>query len=102
MTYAVTYRDTDQMSHDERAWYLSQIDEAVRLLPEGWAVDSDLWHEPTSAYPTVDWETRGVRTGRQAGGQPEACRLPRASPPSLLAPGHAELGPADPWTPVAA
>ena len=59
MTYRLTYRDTGQMSHDERAWYLSQIDEAVRLLPEGWAVDSDLWHEPTTAYPTVDWDALG-------------------------------------------
>ena len=59
MTYRLTYRDTAQMSHDERAWYLSQIDEAVRLLPEGWAVDSDLWHEPTTAYPTVDWDALG-------------------------------------------
>ena len=30
MTYALAYRDTDQMSHDERAWYLAQIDDAVR------------------------------------------------------------------------
>ena len=59
MTYQVAYRDTDQMSHDERAWYLSQLDEAVRLLPEGWAVDSDLWHEPTTAYPTVGWDALG-------------------------------------------
>ena len=59
MTYDLAYRDTDQMSPTERAWYLSQIDEAVRLLPEGWAVDSDLWHEPTSHYPIVDWDGQG-------------------------------------------
>ena len=59
MTYAVAYRDTEQMSHGERALYLSRIDEAVRMLPEGWAVDSDLWHEPTTAYPTVDWDALG-------------------------------------------
>ena len=59
MTYRLAYRDTDQMAHDERARYLSQIDDAVRLLPEGWAVESDLWHEPTTTYPTVDWTALG-------------------------------------------
>lgn len=56
MTYDVRFLDTEQMEADERGWYLARVDEILKVLDEGWALDADWWHEPTSAYPQTDWD----------------------------------------------
>lgn len=57
-SYHARFADTEQMEREERAWYLSRIDEVMRLLGEGCALDNDWWHEPTTAYPETDWDAR--------------------------------------------
>jgi len=57
MTYEACFADTEQMEPDERAVYLAQVDDVLRLLGEGWALDADWWHAPDLAYPATDWDT---------------------------------------------
>jgi type IV secretion system protein TrbE len=63
MTYDMRFRDTEQMEPEERAWYLSRLDETLKVLDEGWVMESDWWHAPTADYPATDWEAVGAPRG---------------------------------------
>jgi hypothetical protein len=56
LTYDARFLDTEQMAYDERCWYLARLDEILKVLDEGWVLDSDWWHEPSAAYPQTDWD----------------------------------------------
>lgn len=60
MSAAVRTLDTEQMSEAERGWYLARLDEVLKLLEPGFALDCDWWHLPTIAYPQTDWDATGA------------------------------------------
>jgi type IV secretion system protein TrbE len=60
MSVAARTLDTEQMTAAERRWYLARLDEVLKLLEPGWAIEFDWWHEPTTAYLATDWDATGA------------------------------------------
>jgi type IV secretion system protein TrbE len=55
-TLRYTCPDTEHLPPLARASYLGRLHEVLAVLDEGWALDSDWWHEPAPEYPAGAWQ----------------------------------------------
>jgi type IV secretory pathway VirB4 component len=55
-TFGYTCPDTEHLPPVARASYLGRLHEVLAVLDEGWALESDWWHEPAPDYPAGTWQ----------------------------------------------